>query len=201
MSDEEMVVLVKSFLARPDGTPTRGETLACDEFVRMCAPVIRARMRRACAAGGEIEDLSQDGWLTLLRRMRRFEFDPRRAPLIAWVSAMMNRLAGKYARRRERRVVPLPETDDVVLVDPEPRPDEELEWMHQHELFGTLVSAFASSLPERDGLIVIRRFMEFKAVPEIARELNLSDRCVRSVLHRLVPRLRLFLHARGSRPV
>jgi hypothetical protein len=51
------------------------------------------------------------------------------------------------------------------LVDPEPGPDVELEVMQENELFGALVSEFASSLHRHLGRMVVMRFVEAMAVP------------------------------------
>ena len=89
---------------------------------------------------------------------------------------------------------------DDTLVDAEPGPDIEFKWMQEHELFGALVREFAASLHERDGRIIVLRFVESRAVSEIAHELKVSDDCVWSVLHRVIPKLRDFLRRRGLRP-
>jgi DNA-directed RNA polymerase specialized sigma24 family protein len=94
----------------------------------------------------------------------------------------------------------LSKAHDDTLVDAEPGPDIEFEWMQEHELFGALVREFAASLHERDGRIIVLRFVESRAVSEIAHELKVSDDCVWSVLHRVIPKLRDFLRRRGLRP-
>jgi DNA-directed RNA polymerase specialized sigma24 family protein len=118
------------------------------------------------------------------------------------VTKIAARLAVKRARRHAReQAAPLSATGADALVDPEPGPDVELEQMQEHELFAALVSEFAQDLTTRDGQIVLLRFLKSWDFLEIARELKASDSCIRSVIHRVSPKLRDFLRRRGLRPV
>ena len=107
--------------------------------------------------------------------------------------------ACSQAPRRHSRPQPgsLSASNAETLADPEPGPDAEFERMQEHELFGELVSEFAASLDEHDGRIVVLRFLRSWSFSEIARELNVSHACIRSVIHRLIAKLRDFLRRRG----
>jgi RNA polymerase sigma factor (sigma-70 family) len=195
MSELEFVGLVKAFLARHDRPGTPEEVCACEEFARVCTPIIRAKMWRVHDSRCETEDLVQHCWTVVLRKLREFEFDPSRGPITAWVSKIAERQAREHARRRWRpRAGSLNEVHAVTLVDPELGPEAELEWMLERESFQVLVGEFAATLLERDGRIFAMRFVQGHAVPEIARELGLSERCVPSVLHRATCKLPAFLH-------
>ena len=148
-----------------------------------------------------IDDVTQDVWIIVIRRLPKWVFDPTLGAIGAWVAKIASRLAARRARRHSRtQTGSLSAPDADTLADPEPGPDAEFERMQEHELFGELVSEFAASLDERDGRIVVLRFLRSWSFSEIARELNVSHACIRSVIHRLIAKLRDFLRRRGLGP-
>jgi RNA polymerase sigma factor (sigma-70 family) len=198
MLEQDLLALVKSFLAKGGAGATAEERLAWEEFFVTYDVVIRVCVKRIHTAVHVIDDVAQDVWMVLIRRLPRWKFDPAIASIGAWVTKIAQRLAARRARRGStRRGGLLSGTQADTLVDPEPGPDAEFERMQEHELFGALVLEPAASLHERDGRIVVLRYIECRAVREIARALRISDDCVRSVLHRVLPNLRNFLRRRG----
>jgi RNA polymerase sigma factor (sigma-70 family) len=201
MHDHELVALVRSFLAKHNTGVTNDECHAWEEFFLRYDPVIRESVRRIHSAPEIVDDCTQDVWIVLIRRLPKWKYDPARAPIGAWVATIARRLATKRARRlATRRAERLGESHAGTLADPELGPDIEFERMQEHELFGALLLEFASRLPERVSRIVTMQFLESRSTPEIAHQLKLSDDCVRSILHRVIPKLRSFLHLRGLRP-
>lgn len=201
MSDQELLVLAKAFLARRSTSATVAERHAWEEFFVTYDPIIRASIRRIHTAQDIVDDCAQDVWVLLIRKLPRWKYDPVWAPIGAWVTKIALRLATKRARRRARPgAESLGEAHAGTLVDPEPGPDIEFEKMQEHELFGALVLEFSASLPERVRGIVVMRFLESRAAAEIARILEVSYDCVQSILHRVIPKLQSFLRQRGLRP-
>jgi RNA polymerase sigma factor (sigma-70 family) len=190
MLDEQLVTLVKSFLARRKGARIPEETCACEEFARTCAPIIRAKMRRVHDPRHEIDDLVQDVWVLLLRKLPDLEFDPLRAPITAWVSTIAERHARKRARRRwnpfERS---LNETRADTLVDPGPSPGIAFEWMQEHESFQVFVAKFAASMSELDRRVVVMHWIEGCSLSKIALDLNMTESAVWWVIRRTKPKL------------
>jgi RNA polymerase sigma factor (sigma-70 family) len=198
MSDQELLAMVKSFLANRSAAASAGESLAWEEFFVTYDVVVRATIRKLHKALDIIDDVAQDVWIILIRKLPKLKFDPVLGSIAAWVAKIAQRLATKRARRHSRQQHgSLSAERGNSLVDPEPGPDMEFEWMQEHELFGSLVLVFAGTLPEREGRIVVLRFVESQAVVEIARKLGVSEDCVWSVLHRIIPKLRDFLRRRG----
>jgi RNA polymerase sigma factor (sigma-70 family) len=201
MSDKELVSLVKSFLAKPSGA-TAEECHAWEEFFVTYDLVIRVNIRKLHKGIDVIDDLTQEVWTKLIRKFPRWAFDPAKGSIAAWVTKIAQRLAMRRARRGSKRNgESLSETSAATLVDPEPGPDIEVEQMQEHEFFAALVSEFAQGLSARDGQIVERRFLNSWGLLEIARELEASVICIRSVIHRVKPKLLDFLRRRGLGPV
>ena len=201
MLEQELHRLVRSFLPKPRAAATAEECFAWEEFFVTYDPTIRVTIRRLHKALDVVDDVTQDVWVVLVHKLPKWKFDPMIGSIGAWVTKIAQRLAVKRARRHARQQAgSLSKAHDDTLVDAEPGPDIEFEWMQEHELFGALVREFAASLHERDGRIIVLRFVESRAVSEIAHELKVSDDCVWSVLHRVIPKLRDFLRRRGLRP-
>lgn len=202
MLEDELLTLVKSFLKKRSIGATGDECFAWEEFYFTYDPVLRGSISKLHKALHVIDDVAQDVWIVLIRELPRWVFDPGLGSIAAWVTKIAHRLAVKRARRHAREQAgPLRGTGADALVDPEPGPDVELEQMQEHELFAALVSEFAQDLTTRDGQIVLLRFLKSWDLLEIARELKASDSCIRSVIHRVSPKLRDFLRRRGLRPV
>jgi RNA polymerase sigma factor (sigma-70 family) len=201
MLEAQLVTLVKSSLERRGGTEVAEERQACEEFARACAPIIRSKMRRVHDPKSELDDLVQDVWVQLLRELPRLKFDPARAPICAWVSAIAERHARKRIRRRRiSRAKPLNDSHADTLADHEPGPDAEFEWMQEHELFASLVQEFAASLPERDGRIAAMHWLVGCSLPLIASDLCMSRDAAWGVVRRIYPKLLNYLRPRFVQP-
>jgi DNA-directed RNA polymerase specialized sigma24 family protein len=85
MSELELLNLIQSSL----GKAARGEEVtpveswACDELYHAQDPVIRAVVKRAATPSVDVDDLAQEVWLVLTRRLRNLKLDPSRGTLDA----------------------------------------------------------------------------------------------------------------------
>jgi RNA polymerase sigma factor (sigma-70 family) len=200
--EQELLTLVKSFLKKRSVGATADECFAWEEFYFTYDLVIRGSVGKLHKALHVIDDVAQDVWIVLIRKLPKWVFDPGLGSIGAWVMKIAHRLAVKRVRRHAReQAEPLGGTGADKMADPEPGPDVELEQMQEHELFAALVSEFAQGLTTRDREIVLLRFLKSWDFLEIARELKASDSCIRSVVHRVSPKLRDFPRRRGLRPV
>jgi len=201
LSELQLVGLVKSFLARPNGTATAEERLACLEFYNIHDPIIRKRIRRMDFAWNVIDDLSQDVWAILMKRLPKFRLGADLGSVAGWVGRIADIVARKHARRRSKFALGSlsPEMANE-LPDPGRWPDIENAWTQFKEELRLLIESLRVSLSERDHRIALMRFFEDYSVAEIARELMLTDDCVSSALHRVILNLRELLRRRGSEP-
>ena len=132
---------------QPEHSATAEECHAWEEFFFTYDDVVRVTVAQIHHAFDIIDDIAQEVWITLIRKLPRWKFDPALGTILAWVAKIAKRLAAKRARRNaKRRAASLDATQTDSLVDPEPGPDIEFELMHEHELFEALVLEFAASL-------------------------------------------------------
>ena len=123
------------------------ECFAWEEFYVRFDVVIRDSIATIHKAQDVIDDVAQDAWITLIKKLPRWAFNPAIGSIDAWLRKIARRLAAKCARRgSKRRAGSLSEIRADGLVDPEPGPDIEIERMQEHELFGSLVLEFAASV-------------------------------------------------------
>ena len=137
MLEHELVALVKSFLRKRRASPTIEECLAWEEFFHVYDAVIRVSIARVHRAVHVIDDVTQDVWIIVIRRLPKWVFDPTLGAIGAWVAKIASRLAARRPRRHSRtQTGSLSAPDAETLADPEPGPDAEFERMQEHELFG-----------------------------------------------------------------
>ena len=149
MPDPELLALVRSFLRTRSAGATFAECLAWEEFFVTYDVVVGLTIRKLHKAIDIIDDVAQDVWIILIRKLLKLVFDPVIGSIGAWVTKIAQRLATKRARRLSRQQPgPLSAERASTLVDPERGPNMGFEWMQEHELFGSLVVEFAGTLPE-----------------------------------------------------
>ena len=105
MLEQELVTLAKSSLAKPAGARSPAEELSIDELCLLCEPIIRARIWRVHDARKDVDDLVQDVWLLVFRRLPKWEFDPALGTFHGWVASIASHEAWKHAHRRSRQHV------------------------------------------------------------------------------------------------
>ena len=93
MSEQELVRLVKSFLAKGSAGATAEECHAWEEFFVTYDGVVRVNIARIHHALDIIDDLAQDAWIILIRKLPRWKFDPMIGSIGASVSKIAQRLA------------------------------------------------------------------------------------------------------------
>ena len=108
MSDPAELKLVQSFLTAPARgvCPTSDEMAAWMLFHRAQTVLIRAALKRSRLRSGEADDLLQQVWVVLLKRLPKWQFDPATGTLGAYVGKIAARLARRHVRRRESATAP-----------------------------------------------------------------------------------------------
>jgi RNA polymerase sigma-70 factor, ECF subfamily len=136
-----------------------------EAYERHFADVWRAA-RSLGVAEAEVEDVVQDVFEVVLRRLSTFEG---RSSLRTWLYGVLLRVVQNRRRTRRRR----PEEADMHEVRlPEPRsPETPLDAMASHEASALLERLLATLTPERREVFVMVELEEL-SVPEIAALLN-----------------------------
>ena len=121
----------------------------------------------------EIEDLLQEIFVVLYRRWPTLDTA---RPLRPWLFGVTFRVASAHRRRRAREVP----TDDIVVEDPAPGPESDLQ---DHESLALLWSAL-ERVPAQRRSILILHDLEGVEVVDIARQLALTKFGVYTRLYR-----------------
>jgi RNA polymerase sigma-70 factor, ECF subfamily len=154
--------------------PSRFAELYEKNFYRVYAFVVRRVRDRA-----EAEDVTAEVFHEALRNLGRFQW--RGAPFAAWLL----RIAANTLADRWQRVGTMGE----VLVDPpgEAAPEASV---HAEAERRAMLFQLVDHLPQDQRLVILRRFVEQKAVREIAQELGRSEGAVKQLQFRALETLR-----------
>jgi RNA polymerase sigma factor (sigma-70 family) len=194
MTESELLSLVQAFLAAPRRQATPDQTMAWEDFYHRCDPLVVRFARRCERQPDDADDLHQEIWRALAQSLPSLHLDPSQGNLRQWLFGVARRVRGKYRHRGSS----LPENsldpellDD--LVDPASVGDNETDRQLPLEQVREIALQFAATLPRRNERIVVAYWIEGRSVPQVAGELGISERCIWSVLHRVLPRLRELL--------
>ncbi len=139
----------------------------------------------------EIEDLLQEIFVVLYRHWPKLDTT---RPLRPWLFSVTFRVASAHRRRRAREVP----TDDIVIEDPVPGPEADLQ---DHESLA-LLSAALERVPAERRSVLILHDLEGVEVLDIARQLAMTKFGVYARLSRgrkeLGSALRRLLRSRGA---
>lgn len=161
----------RSLVEAAQKDPSRFGELYEAHFERVYAYVVR-RVRDRHAA----EDLTSDVFHQALANLGRFEW--RGAPFSAWLFRIAKNAIADRGRRAPR---------EVLVADPDDRIDERsLPDVEQHARLFRLVRA----LPEDQRRVIEMRFVEQKAIREIATQLGRSEGAVKQLQFRGIEGLR-----------
>ncbi len=201
MDDLYQLNLIKGFLAAPRELATREQVLAWEGFFHACDPIILRIVRDCDPHWDKVDDLHQDVWTILVRRLPKLRLDPARGTLYQWVAGVARRLAGCHARRRSRhRDEELTLELAAAVLDPDAGPAAESERQQRLEQVREIVARLAARLPALNRRVVIMRWIDGRAAPEIARELRVTGARVRAILRRAGLKLRVLLRGHGLEP-
>jgi RNA polymerase sigma factor (sigma-70 family) len=199
MSDVELLNMIQELLRKA----ARGEDLTLAEawvwreFHRDQDPVIRAAVKPAATASVDVDDLVQEVWLVLTRRLRNLRLDPSRGSLDAWVATVARRHCRKLIRCRTwRRDEPLTAEMESLLPDPNFGPTAQLEQEQRRREVQSAVTDLCERESARNRQVIARYWLEQRSVAAIAAEFGLSPDSVGAVLRRARLKLaKLLRHA------
>jgi len=175
------------------GLPASDELSAWRIFFRDHTLLIGTVLKRCGAHKSDVEDLTQQVWVILLKRLPTWKYDPAIGTLSGYISKVACRVAGKHARRRPKGSDCYLTTEHIsMLLDPGPGPPSECERKERLARAWALLARARSSLPDRTYRILAMHWIDGLSVREIAVEFQLSKACVEKILQRA-------LHAIQSR--
>jgi RNA polymerase sigma-70 factor, ECF subfamily len=197
-NDAQHLIVVKQFLAAPDELKTSEQRTAWRDFYHVCDPVILGILRGCDKHWDRIDDLHQEVWVTLIRRLPKSRLDPAQGTLLEWVAGVARRLALRHACRRlrhrdEELTLKLAET----LLDDGGAESAADERTLRQERARAVVEQLAADLPEPSRMVVIMHWIDGRAVADIARELGVTEGRAWGILGRFRTALGDFLRLHG----
>lgn len=196
MAEAQMIQGAKVYL-RANGRRRQFEgsavQLAWQEFHGTFDPVIRRIVRAYRVRADNVEDCVQEVWAHLIQELSRFEYDPDRGRLHAWVRHLArNRLCALLRRQNGRPEVGL---DDSQIIADVGDPAEDCQ--HQAELHNLrqLVSQLKDRVSPISYQVFYMRMMEGRSVLQVAWRLGLSQQQVWFRQHRVKKELCRLFHA------
>jgi len=130
---------------------------------------------RCCGLADLADDVTQETWLTAVRRLR--SFDPDRGPFLGWlcgIAANSARNALRSRRRRNRRARPIGPTDDPSANGSDDTGSERAE----------RVATALAELPEHYEAVLRAKYLDRSSVEEIATQRGDTMKAVESLLAR-----------------
>lgn len=163
----------------------RGEARAMDALVRRHGGAVYSFVRRFLGEDDpQVEDVTQEVWLRVLRGHRSFDG---RARFTTWLFTVTRNASTDALRRRLRRAPPGGETDAVeALPDPGPAVEERAS---RREL-ASLLQRAVGELPDEQREVFLLREQTDLTFQEIARVLDLPRETVKSRMRYALERIR-----------
>jgi RNA polymerase sigma-70 factor (ECF subfamily) len=177
------------------------ETAAADQescrswerFYHLCDEVVRRYVATHPLPADEAEDCVQDVWISLVRRLRTWRYDPQRGRFETWLYRLVqivasDRMRGLMRRRRLK--------DRICQSWVQGECDDEASPSQQHEgrtEFEALLKEIRGNVSQVNYRLLKRRWIEDVKVAEVAAELGLSSAQVWFREHRMRKKLRRVL--------
>ena len=158
MSESDLLALLQAFLRAPPNTATPEQVLAWEDFFHKNDPLIRHVVRGFRAHWADIDDLSQEVWKTVVRRLLGLRLDRIRGTLRDWIAGVARRLACRWSRRRSRRHDEqlAPELADL-LPDPDADLGDECQRADVRERIRAILMHVGARLSEMSRRVIVMR--------------------------------------------
>ena len=163
MSDRAELKLVQTFLGASSqgASPRLEERLAWVLFFKAHTKLIRSVLRRFGAASDDVDDLEQQVWIVLVKRLGKLEGEVGADTIDGYVSKVAGREATRHRRRRSKRCdSELTAELESTLLDPGPGPLSQCEWNERRDRARAILAAARSSLSDEDHRMLVLRCVD-----------------------------------------
>jgi RNA polymerase sigma factor (sigma-70 family) len=192
MSDLEILNRIQAFLAAPAQASRAfpDEVLACEDFFQVHDLLIRSIVRQGDISQSDVDDVVQEIWALLVRRLPKLDLEPARGTLHAWVAAVARHHAGRHARRLSRRCHEDLTPDLIaILFDPALSPAAVTERKQQQSIVQAVIDEWGERTPAVNRKIIVEYWINERSISAIASELQMAPECVWSIIRRARPAL------------
>jgi RNA polymerase sigma factor (sigma-70 family) len=200
MPDLTRLHLIQSYLdARARRVEaTIDESLAWHDFYATHDPMVRAIVLRSTGSREDLDDLDQDIWLSLVRRLPKLALDPGRGTLDTWIAAIARRQAARHMRGRYmRRNEVLTDEQADRLLDPALGPVTTIERRQRQEQVRAILVKLGANMCDLNRKIIEEYWIEDRSTSAIAAALAVSEERVWSIIRRARPKLLNLLSRAG----
>ena len=161
-------------------TPSLRLSEAWDRFFRYGTSLIRGSMRARGLSGGDRDDCEQEFWTEVVAQLSRSQYDPARAGLGTWLSALARNKSADVIRRRVRRhPLPLDELALTALPGRDDDPASALEHGEEQAFVRRALGALSQVVSDCSYRVLFLREIEELDVSEVAAALGLTPEQVR----------------------
>jgi RNA polymerase sigma-70 factor (ECF subfamily) len=178
--------------------PTAVLSLYWDDFFRLYAPIVAGLINRHVPNAQEREDLFQEVWMTVTRRLPAFQWRENRGGLRAWLTTVIrNRTIDLVRQRASGPVVNASEGPAVVDVAVPDDTGRLLDQEWRAEAVNVVVEDLRPAIGEINYQIVRLHYWDGLTAGQIAERCGLNEGQVTSRLHRSLVKMRRRLDALG----
>jgi RNA polymerase sigma-70 factor (ECF subfamily) len=157
-----------------------------ERFVRMFTPLLVRWAKRLGATDAEAEDLLQELFVILIRKLPEFRYDETRS-FRAWLWTVFRHAAMAWRKRQPRVGPALEQIEELTSPD---SLAEATDAEYRRYLLGRVMQLVRNDFPERTWRIFERVAMEGRPGTDVAREFGVSVNAVYLARSRVLARLR-----------
>lgn len=190
---EALVACAQAYLHRrlQETAPGALLTLFWDEFYRFYAPLVAGMVGRSFVDPHGRDDLVQDVWLAVTRKLPEFRWNANRGGLRAWFAKLVHDKTVDLIRRRQRRREATG-ADDLADAVPDggADPAAALERRWQEEVVHAALAELRPDVDETNYRILELHFWDGLSAAEMAPRVGLTAEQVSARQHRLLKKVR-----------
>lgn len=171
-----------------------GETDAWNDLTELYRPLIRGWLKRQGVQAHDVEDLSQEVLLTVVKHLPDFQHSGRRGAFRSWMRTILWSRTADYFRAIDTATQARGGDDAAEVLQKIVDPDDELNrrWDEEHDLY--VVRCLLSLVEEEFEPVTLKAFrrlaLDGASGAEVARELGLSVSAVYVAKSRVLARIR-----------
>lgn len=165
---------------------TKPEAADWERFVRLFSPLLERWAARLGVHESDIEDLLQELFVVLIRKLPDFRYDPR-GSFRAWLWTIFRRNVVDWYRRQPRAGTLLQDLESLSSPDPVA---EASEAEYRSYMLGRVMGIVHADFPDRTWQIFTQLAVEGRPGREVAKEFGVSVNAVYLARGRVLARLR-----------
>jgi len=167
-------------------------------FYKQCDPLIRRFVRIYVSTTNDLDDCTQEVWVRLVRRLRKFDYDPSRGAFSSWLYRVVRSATADYFRH-EYRVNGLTHESPMMAAQTDDRSDPAklAEYMESDRAVDAILVKIRENVSRPNYDLLYMRWVQGRPVKDVAEAMQLSQQQVWYREHRARKKLRGVLSPLG----